>query len=132
MNQTLAINTNALMHICREFLPGMLEKGEGRIVNIASAAGMVSNPKMSVYCGSKWAVIGWSDSVRLELEMAGYRNIKVTTVTLSYIDTGMFAGVKAPLLTRFKNRRRWSRKCGLACCAVMRLSARRVLLTCCR
>ncbi|KAB7674068.1 SDR family oxidoreductase [Plesiomonas shigelloides] len=99
INQTLAINTNALMHICREFLPGMLEKGEGRIVNIASAAGMVSNPKMSVYCGSKWAVIGWSDSVRLELEMAGYRNIKVTTVTPSYIDTGMFAGVKAPLLT---------------------------------
>ncbi|MCE5163585.1 SDR family oxidoreductase [Plesiomonas sp. PI-19] len=99
INQTLAINTNALMHICREFLSGMLEKGEGRIVNIASAAGMVSNPKMSVYCGSKWAVIGWSDSVRLELEMAGYRNIKVTTVTPSYIDTGMFAGVKAPLLT---------------------------------
>ncbi|MBO1110251.1 hypothetical protein J2R62_19315, partial [Plesiomonas shigelloides] len=51
-----------------------------------------------VYCGRKCAVIGWSDSVLLKLEMAGYRNIIVTTVTPCYIDTGMFAGVGAPLL----------------------------------
>jgi len=53
---------------------------------------------MSVYAGSKWAVLGWSESLRLELEQIG-PNLKVTTVMPSYIDTGMFAGVKAPLLT---------------------------------
>ncbi|MGH8711662.1 MAG: SDR family NAD(P)-dependent oxidoreductase, partial [Burkholderiales bacterium] len=77
----------------------MMEKREGRIVNMASAAGLISNPKMSVYCASKWAVNGWSDSLRLELEQKGYYNICVTTVTPGYVNTGMFEGAKAPLLT---------------------------------
>jgi short-subunit dehydrogenase len=68
-------------------------------VNIASAAGTASNPKMSVYCGSKWAALGWSDSVRLELEKAGYGHVKVTTVCPAYISTGMFEGAKGPLMT---------------------------------
>jgi short-subunit dehydrogenase len=94
---TMAINALAPMHITREFLPGMLAKGtEARIVNIASAAGLVSNPRMSVYSGSKWAVVGWSDSLRLELRRT---NIRVTTVAPSFITTGMFAGAKGPRLT---------------------------------
>ncbi len=95
---TMRINSEALMYIANAFLPGMMEKRAGRIVNFASAAGNVANPKMSVYCASKWAVIGWSDSLRLELEQAGYFNVCVTTVCPSYINTGMFDGVKAPLL----------------------------------
>ena len=94
---TMAINALAPMHITREFLPGMLAKNtHARIVNIASAAGLVSNPRMSVYSGSKWAVVGWSDSLRLEL---GRTNIRVTTVAPSFITTGMFAGAKGPRLT---------------------------------
>jgi NAD(P)-dependent dehydrogenase (short-subunit alcohol dehydrogenase family) len=94
---TMAINALAPMHITREFLPGMLEKpGESRIVNIASAAGLVSNPRMSVYSASKWAVVGWSDSLRLELRGSG---IRVTTVCPSFITTGMFEGAKGPRLT---------------------------------
>ncbi|MCK9193729.1 MAG: SDR family oxidoreductase [Nevskia sp.] len=98
---TMAINALAPMYITREFIPAMIANtdGECRIVNIASAAGTLSNPKMSVYCASKWAVIGWSDSVRLELEQAGYPHVKVTTVCPSYVATGMFAGAKGPLLT---------------------------------
>ena len=99
IEKTMRINTEAMMYICRAFLPGMMDKREGRIVNMASAAGLISNPKMSVYCASKWAVNGWSDSLRLELEQKGYNNICVTTVTPGYVDTGMFEGAKAPLLT---------------------------------
>ncbi|OQW91159.1 MAG: hypothetical protein BWK79_17635 [Beggiatoa sp. IS2] len=99
IEKTIRINTLGVMHIARLFLPGMIAKGEGRLINIASAAGYVGNPSMSVYAGSKWAVLGWSDSVRLEMKKMGYRNVHVTTVTPSYIDTGMFAGVKAPFLT---------------------------------
>jgi len=69
---TMSINALAPMYIAREFLPAMIaSKRECRVINIASAAGTVSNPKMSVYCASKWAAIGWSDSVRLELVQAG-------------------------------------------------------------
>jgi all-trans-retinol dehydrogenase (NAD+) len=97
---TMSINALAPMYIAREFLPAMIaSRRECRIVNIASAAGQLSNPNMSVYCGSKWAVVGWSDSVRLELEERGHDHVKVTTVCPSYISTGMFEGVKAPLLT---------------------------------
>ena len=97
---TMAINTLALMHITREFLPAMISGGRtSRIVNVASAAGLLSNPRMSVYSSSKWAVIGWSDSLRLELQQAGHRHIKVTTFCPSYIKTGMFEGARGPLLT---------------------------------
>lgn len=97
----MAINVLAPMHIAREFLPGMIANtaGEARILNVASAAGTLSNPKMSVYAASKWALIGWSDSLRLELEKAGHRHVKVTTFAPSYIDTGMFEGARGPILT---------------------------------
>jgi short-subunit dehydrogenase len=97
---TMSINTLAPMYITREFLPGMIQaKSECRVINIASAAGTVANPRMSVYCASKWAAIGWSDSVRLELEQCGHRHVAVTTVCPSYITTGMFEGARGPLMT---------------------------------
>lgn len=99
IEKTMCINSEAMMYICRAFLPGMMEKRAGRIVNMASAAGLISNPKMSVYSASKWAVNGWSDSLRLELEQKGYNNVCVTTVTPSYVNTGMFDGARAPLMT---------------------------------
>jgi short-subunit dehydrogenase len=88
------------MYLARAFLPAMIAQGEqARLVNIASAAGFTSNPRMSVYAASKWAAIGFSDSVRLELEQAGIRHVKVTTVCPYYIKTGMFEGAKAaPML----------------------------------
>ena len=76
---TFEVNTIAPMIITRLILPDMLRRNRGHICNIASAGGMLSNPKMSVYAASKWAAIGWSDSVRIELqEMKS--NVHVTTV----------------------------------------------------
>jgi len=101
---TMKINSLAPMFIAREFLPGMIESGnEARLINVASAAGLTANPRMAAYAGSKWAAIGWSDSVRLELEQAGHSQVKVTTVCPYYISTGMFEGAKsAPLLPILK------------------------------
>lgn len=98
INQTIAINIAGVMHTARAFLPAMIEQKSGHIVNISSAASLMANPGMSVYAASKWAVTGWSESLRLELESIN-KNLRVTTVQPSYINTGMFAGVKAPLLT---------------------------------
>jgi all-trans-retinol dehydrogenase (NAD+) len=97
---TMQVNALAPMFASHEFLPSMMASASpSRIVNIASAAGMLSNPKMSVYASSKWALIGWSDSLRLELKREGYPQVAVTTVAPSYISTGMFEGVKGPLMT---------------------------------
>ena len=97
----MQVNALAPMYVTREFLPSMIKDAyrAKRIVNVASAAGLLSNPRMSVYAASKWAVIGWSDSLRLELEREDHGNVKVTTVAPSYIDTGMFEGARGPLLT---------------------------------
>ena len=98
MQATMDINVLGVMRVAKAFLPAMLQQGFGHIINIASAAGLVANPNMSVYAASKWAVIGWSESLRLEMETDA-PNVKVLTVTPSYINTGMFEGVKLPLLT---------------------------------
>ncbi|MEM6263706.1 MAG: SDR family oxidoreductase [Bacteroidota bacterium] len=96
---TMGVNTLGPMYVTQAFLPAMIRKGKGHIVNIASASGFTPVPGMSVYAASKWAVIGWSESLRLELEKA-YDRLHVMTVCPSYINTGMFEGVDAPLLTR--------------------------------
>jgi NAD(P)-dependent dehydrogenase (short-subunit alcohol dehydrogenase family) len=97
---TMRINSLAPMYVTRAFLPAMIDQGEeARLVNVASAAGFTSNPRMSVYAASKWAAIGFSDSVRLELEQAGIDHVRITTVAPYYIKTGMFEGARsAPLL----------------------------------
>lgn len=93
VEQTISVNANALMHITMEFLPSMITRKKGHIVNISSAAGLLANPRMAIYCASKWAVTGWSESLRIEMQQA-CTGVRVTTVTPSYIDTGMFQGVK--------------------------------------
>jgi all-trans-retinol dehydrogenase (NAD+) len=96
---TLRINTGGPMHVTLAFLPSMIERrAPARILNVASASGTLSVPRMSVYAASKWAVIGWSDSLRLELRSARHP-IAVTTLIPSYIRTGMFEGARGPLMT---------------------------------
>lgn len=97
---TIDVNTLAPMYVAHEFLPAMIAaEGDCRVVNLASAAGFTPNPRMAVYAASKWAVIGWSDSLRLELKQADFDHVKVTTVCPYYVRTGMFDGAKsAPLL----------------------------------
>ncbi len=98
IKRTIDINVMGVMRVTKAFLPTMMAHGNGHIINIASAAGLIPNPNMSVYASSKWAVVGWSESLRLELEMMD-EDLRVLTVTPSYINTGMFDGVKAPVLT---------------------------------
>ena len=89
------------MFVTRAMLPDMLKRNHGHVCNIASAGGMLSNPKMSVYAASKWGAIGWSDSVRIELQEMN-SNVHFTTVAPYYIKTGMFEGVRSPLIPILK------------------------------
>ncbi|MFU8812217.1 MAG: SDR family NAD(P)-dependent oxidoreductase [Balneolaceae bacterium] len=97
IGSTIAINTTGSMWVVHAFLPEMILRGSGHVVNIASASGYIGNPRMSVYAASKWAVIGWSESLRLEMKRLA-TGVNVTVVIPSYIQTGMFDGVKPPLL----------------------------------
>ncbi|MBE6250038.1 MAG: SDR family oxidoreductase [Bacteroidales bacterium] len=97
MVRTIKINTIAPMFVARAVLPDMLRRNRGHICNIASAGGMLSNPKMSVYAASKWGAIGWSDSVRIELQEMKSK-VRITTAAPYYINTGMFDGIKSRII----------------------------------
>jgi all-trans-retinol dehydrogenase (NAD+) len=75
----------------------MIQKGAGHIVTVASAGGLIGVPKMTDYSASKFAAVGFDESLRVELKRLGYKNIRTTVVCPYFISTGMFKGVK----TRF-------------------------------
>lgn len=95
---TYRINIEGIVALTHAFLPLLLRSSEGHVVNIASASGYIGLPYGATYASSKWAVIGFSESLRLELMERGIKNVALTTVCPGYINTGMFAGVKSPFV----------------------------------
>lgn len=94
---TIDVDLKALFWTTKAFLPKMLERGEGHIINVSSASGFVGVPLMPAYVASKWGVIGLTESLRYELRGT---NIGFTLFCPSFVDTGMFEGAKPPLLTK--------------------------------
>ena len=70
-NQILAVNLSSAFHGIRAALPGMKEKGWGRIINIASAHGLVASPFKSAYVAAKHGVVGLTKTVALETAGSG-------------------------------------------------------------
>lgn len=95
---TFNVNVNGLVAMTHLFFDDLKKSSEAHIVNLASASGFIGLPYGSSYASSKWAVVGFSESLRLEVIERNLPNISVTTVCPSYISTGMFTGVKAPML----------------------------------
>lgn len=91
---TMDINATAPMLVTLSMLPDMLKRNVGHICNISSAAGMLGVPKLSVYVASKWAVAGWSETMRIELKQMKSK-VRVTTIAPYFINTGMFDGVNS-------------------------------------
>lgn len=96
IEMTIRVNTLAGIWTTKVFLPEMIEKDRGHLVNIASAAGLVGVAKMSDYSASKFAHFGFDEAIRMELKQMK-KNIHTTVITPYFINTGMFDGVK----TRF-------------------------------
>ncbi len=97
VRRTFEVNTLALYWVTQPFLASMVERDRGRIVTIASASGLIGVAKLTDYSASKWAAVGFDESLRVELAGQGSA-VRTTVVCPYYIDTGMFAGVK----TRFR------------------------------
>jgi len=97
---TLDVDLKALFWTTKAFLPRMLERDHGHIINVASAAGFIGVPLMPAYCAAKWGVIGMTESVRLEVARLGKKGVRFTLFCPSFVNTGMFAGAKPPMLTK--------------------------------
>ena len=101
IHRTMQINSLAPMQVALQLLPDMIARNEGHICNIASAGALLANPRMSDYAASKWAMIGWSDSLRVELKERKSR-VRITTIAPYYINTGMFNGVHSSIFPILK------------------------------
>lgn len=86
--RTFAVNVHGTFHLCRAFVPGMVERGWGRVVNFASIAGKDGNPNMAAYSATKAAVIGLTKSIGKELATSG---VLVNAIAPAVIATPMNA-----------------------------------------
>jgi len=97
---TYRVNTLGLVAMTHAFLPDLLAGDDGHVVNVASASAYIGLPFGATYASSKWAVLGFSESLALELELQGQGHVHVTSICPSYVATGLFDGAKAPFMTR--------------------------------
>ncbi len=93
VDRQLAINLGGVINGCRAALPGMVTRGSGHVVNVASVAGKIGTPGAAVYSATKHAVLGLSESLRLELRGSG---VHVGCVLPGFVQTQLIAGTTPP------------------------------------
>jgi NADP-dependent 3-hydroxy acid dehydrogenase YdfG len=91
------INAHGVARGMRLALPGMLERGRGHLVNVASTAARVGVPGAATYCGTKWFVLGLSEATRAELRGSG---VEVSCVLPGFVKTELTSGVRRPAYVR--------------------------------
>jgi NAD(P)-dependent dehydrogenase (short-subunit alcohol dehydrogenase family) len=85
-HQMLAVNLTGTYHGIRAALPGMLERGFGRIVNVASTSGLRGYPYVAAYCAAKHGVIGLTRALALEVAQ---RRVTVNAVCPGFTETAL-------------------------------------------
>lgn len=81
------VNYLGAVHAIAAVLPGMLERGEGRIVNVGSIAGRIGAPFEAAYSASKFALAGYTEALAAEVHGTG---VTVSLVSPGPVDTGFF------------------------------------------
>ncbi len=89
-NQVLAINATGSFFVCRAVIPGMVERGYGRIVLVSSIAGKEGNPMAAAYSASKAAVIALTKAIGKDLAGTG---VAVNCVAPAVIETPILEGL---------------------------------------
>lgn len=96
LEDQLATNLLGTIYCTKAFLPSMLSRNTGHIVNVASVAGSIGIPGMAAYCASKFAVLGFSQSLYHELSGTGVGVTVVSPITVktNFFDHPSFKSVK--------------------------------------
>jgi 2-hydroxycyclohexanecarboxyl-CoA dehydrogenase len=91
-DRILAVNFKSVLYVCKAVLPGMVARGSGKVISIASEAGRVGSTGEAVYSGAKGAIIAFSKT--LAREMARHR-ITVNVVCPGLTETPLLQGIRA-------------------------------------
>ena len=94
-NAVLDSNLKGTWLCTRAFLPAMLARKSGRVVNVASISSTLGTPRLSAYCAAKWGVVGFTKSVAEETRAAG---VQVMAVMPGAVDTEMLKGSEFPAM----------------------------------
>lgn len=86
IDQVLDSNIKGVLYMAHAVLPGMLARSAGVIVNVASGAGLVGYAELASYCASKFAVVGFTESLAQEVSARG---VRVYAVCPGAVDTDM-------------------------------------------
>lgn len=92
IEKTVEVNSMAHFWTYKAFLPAMIANNHGHLVCVASSAGLIGVNGLADYCSSKFAAIGFAESVALELLATGKDGVQTTIVCPYFINTGMFDG----------------------------------------
>lgn len=98
---TVNVNFSGLLAVTHAFLPDLLARPAAHVVNIASASAMIALPNAASYAATKWAVLGFTESLIEELRVQNHRHVGVTAICPAFIATGMFAGAQPGRMTKF-------------------------------
>jgi hypothetical protein len=93
IDKVVRVNLLGVLHGTRAFLPGMLARGHGHVVNVASLAGRFAAPGAAVYTATKHAVVAFSESLHFDTEPRG---VLVTTVNPGFVATEGFPQDSVP------------------------------------
>jgi all-trans-retinol dehydrogenase (NAD+) len=91
LERVMGVNVLALFWCTKAFVPGMVERGHGHVVTIASITSLVPTPGMATYTVSKHAAYGFGETLRTELRSHA-PGVHTSVVMPFFVSTGMFAG----------------------------------------
>ena len=98
LENMINVNFTSMIYTIRAFMPAMLEKNKGHIVNISSASSLIGAPKLAIYAATKWAVMGLTESLRMEAIKMGKKGVKFSSVHPNFLKKGLFEGTKLNFL----------------------------------
>jgi NAD(P)-dependent dehydrogenase (short-subunit alcohol dehydrogenase family) len=85
-DRTMAVNVHAAFALCRGLIPPMIEAGYGRVINVASNAGLTGYAYSTAYCASKHAMIGMTRAIALEIARS---SVTINAVCPGWVETKM-------------------------------------------